>query len=130
MVIRAALLAAAVVFTTGAQAQSAKGTVSWFMANDADRRAMLQACADDEALARRPVCANAVEASNRVARARRAAAMARTPSPSEVLNDPRYWASNRMARAGALVECNGGGLTNLTPRACAAARLGAAMDGQ
>lgn len=129
MVIRAALLAAAVAFPIAAQAQPAKGTVSWFMANDADRREMLQACADDEALARRPVCANAVAASNRVARARRAAA-ARTPSPSEVLNDPRYWASNRMARAGALVECNGGGPTNLTPRACAAARLGAAMDGQ
>ena len=110
------------------QGQTAEGDIPWFEAHPRERLATLQSCRDDERLARGAICANAERAQDRV-EARQSSRQTRTRAPStidSVLTDPGYWASNRIARAGALAECTAG----LLPAAqCAAVRAGESMDG-
>lgn len=119
---------ALLVLTLPLQSQAGEGDVPWFEAHPRERLAALQSCRDDERLARGAICANAERAQDRV-EARQNARQMRTRAPStidSVLTDPSYWASNRIARAGALAECSAG----LLPAAqCSAVRAGESMDG-
>ena len=47
--------------------------IPWYMAHDAERKALRQKCIDDEALARTADCANAQSAENRISYDRKAA---------------------------------------------------------
>ena len=110
------------------QGQAAEGDIPWFETHARERLATLRSCRDDERLARGAICANAERAQDRV-EARQNSRQTRTGTPStidSVLTDPGYWASNRIARAGALAECTAG----LLPAAqCAAVRAGESLDG-
>lgn len=108
-------------------------SVPWYEEHGGERVVTIRLCRNDERFARLAECANAELAQNRVdARTRANAAglngRRRTPTIDEVMADPRYWAQNRVARAGVLAECASGGGMGHSARECAAARAGAAMD--
>lgn len=107
--------------------------IPWYQTHGGERAVTLRLCRNDERLARLADCANAELAQNRVDSRDRANAAGlngrrRTPTIDEVLADPRYYAQNRIARAGVLAECASGGGMGHSARECAAARAGAAMD--
>lgn len=116
-----------------AYAQPAPRSIPWYEAHGGERVVTIRVCRDDERLARLAECANAELAQNRVdARTRANAAglngRRHVPTIDEVMADPRYFAQNRVARAGVLAECASGGGMGHTAKDCAAARAGAAMD--
>jgi len=74
--------------------------VPWYEAHDAARVATLKLCHSDEAYGRLPDCANAERAADGV--------MYGKGGSGDFLNDPEYWSENRIARAGALAQCNAG----------------------
>ena len=127
---RTGLLFAGALLSAG-PAASAEYDVPWFEARELDRLAALRACRDDERFAREAVCANAERAQDRVEARERAAraGLGRRGGPrrlEDFLTDPAYWADNRVARAGALADCDAGRV--MVPGQCAAARAGEGMD--
>lgn len=120
------LLPALFLLRASAPGLAAEGDVPWFEAHPRERLTTLQACRDDERLARDAICANAERAQDRVEARVRTQPNRAAPSVESILIDPNYWAANRVARAGALAECAAG----LMPAAqCAAVRAGEAIDG-
>ena len=82
-------------------------TVREFIQNPHMIGPKLAECQDDEAVARRPDCANAQRAADWLARRRRVATP-RTRTPDEMLSSPRYYAESPLARAITLDRCNRG----------------------
>jgi hypothetical protein len=74
--------------------------VPWYETHNAARSATLKLCHSDEAYGRLPDCANAERAADGV--------MYGKGASGDFLNDPEYWSENRIARAGALAQCNAG----------------------
>lgn len=105
--------------------------IPWYVAHPEERRVTLQLCRNDHALGRLPDCANAETAETRLweRRARQQSVTGgRSRSPNETLQDPTYWAQNRLTRAGALAQCRTGNLGLLTRADCLAAERGEATD--
>lgn len=100
--------------------------IPWYVDHPAERDVTIRLCQSDTAIARSPDCANANLAATRA----HANHLARGSfnGVDSMLSDPKYWAANRIARAGQLSDC-AHGLWNATPSSCAAARAGEAMDG-
>ena len=108
-------------------------SVPWYEEHGGERVVTIRLCRNDERFARLAECANAELAQNRIDARDRANAAGlngrrRVPTIDEVLSSPRYYAENRVARAGVLAECASGGGMGHPARDCAAARAGAAMD--
>ena len=107
-----------------ARAQVSLHDTPWYMQHSAERGATLRLCHKDDAMARTPDCVNAEAAVTRL----HAQSLGRQWPIDDMLNDPQYWQTNRIARASQLNAC-AKGLWGSTPSSCAAARAGEAADG-
>ncbi|MDO9713193.1 EexN family lipoprotein [Paracraurococcus lichenis] len=92
-----------------AEAQSRR-TVSYFLANPAERDTVLRECRNDERAARMPECANAQRAADQAARDAylREQRQQHTPTPNELLTSRQYYVDNPIARAVVLEQCSRG----------------------
>lgn len=86
-----------------AQAErSAVKPISYYMAHESELRQIMRACHDSAAYANTATCAN-VEAA-----AAGLSAQRNNPDLTSLLNDPRYWSMNPVARDGFLTNCQQG----------------------
>lgn len=142
-VLAAAFAASAFAFCVpgATPAEAVERDIAWYMSRPGARAAVLDACrADHRVTAASPAeCANAETAETRLwgAKAARRAGVAplpaapagrpgRTLSPGEMLRSAEFWATNHLARVGALAACRVPG-NAYSPQECAAARRGAAI---
>lgn len=120
---RAVIAAAAAAMLLAPTARAETRDIPWFAAHPAEREATLRLCRSDFRYSHLPDCANADMAGTRYWQQRGAGSDV-WDSP---LDDPNYWAENRMARLGAVDMCRKG-QSDMPARSCAAAYLGDAMD--
>ena len=92
--------------------------IPWYAEHEAARNEMLRLCRSDYSYAKRNDCLNA-EQGEAVAYHRK---LQRQNIGNDPLNDPSYWAQNKIARISALAECKSGRLVVMTPSSCAAAK--------
>ena len=121
--VRAAIPAAILVMAaSGASARDARSlhNIPWYLAHPAERAAVMALCRTDFAIGKHPDCANA-EAAATLAWANDLR-QDRIPTPEEVLSDPAYWQTNKIARAGAVAACALPGRGGMTAQECAIAR--------
>lgn len=110
-------------------AQARQYDIPWYTQHPADLQGALQTCRNDTRYSRLPLCTNA-EAAEVWLYSRRTGVgsgygRTRIKTPAETLNDPYYWANNRIAALGAQAECRNAQVPSLTPRQCAAASAAA-----
>lgn len=108
--------------------------IPYFMRSPTERAATLKLCRDDHRYDRRPECANAASAEDRLWAMRQRAGTPEQPGSRAVPNldtfqlSPTYWARSRLARRATLATCRLHPGMAYPAKVCAAAEQGELLD--
>lgn len=119
--------------SNGGQAQVVRD-IPYFMRSPQERAATLKLCRDDHRYDRRPECANAATAEDRLWAMRQRAGTPEQPGGRAAPNldtfqlSPTYWARTRLARRATLATCRLHPGMAYPAKVCAAAEQGELLD--